>query len=154
MNVDGYIDFLESMPYIQNDTATLIIVLEMLDEYLEINDNIRFPLKIETIVLQNVLQWLQFDYLDIRWHATRILFKLLRNAEYENLINQKIIDLIDNDCVYIKNLILRQIFKIKGITEKTQNYVVFKCQQDPCFVVKMVCNEVLEEQKMIDKFTN
>ena len=52
---DGYIDFLEGMSYIQNDTATTLSVAKMIYGYLEVNDSVLFPKKIETIVLQNVL---------------------------------------------------------------------------------------------------
>lgn len=146
MGGDGYIDFLEGMSYIQNDMATIISVERMINEFLEVNNSVLLPKKIDTIVLQNVLQWLRLDYVDIRWNATRILFKLMRNSENEGLINQKVINLIDNDCVYIKNLIMRQIFEVKGISQSTQKYVSSKCQHDPCFVVRMVCAEVESKQ--------
>lgn len=144
---DGYIDFLEGMSYIQNDTATTLSVAKMIYGYLEVNDSVLFPKKIETIVLQNVLQWLYFDYIDIRWNATKILFKLIRNPKNKKLINQKVIHLIDNDCVYIKNLIMQQIFEADGITKSTQEYVSSKCQYDPCFVVRMVCDKVMENKQ-------
>lgn len=150
MGGDGYIDFLEGMSYIQNDTATIFYVTRIIIEYLEVDGSILFPPKIETIILQNVLQWLRCDYLDIRWNATRILFKLLRNPENEGLINQKLIYLIDNDCVYIKNLIMRQIFEVNGIYESTQEYIMSKCQHDPCFVVRMVCAEIQGESMTVE----
>ena len=151
MGGDGYIDFLEGMSYIQNDIATTISVMRIINEYLEVKDSVLFPKKIETVVLQNVLQWLHFDYVDIRWNATRILFKLIRNSENEGLVNQKVINLIDNDCVYIKNLIIRQIFKVNGIYKSTQEYVLSKCQHDSCFVVRMVCAELQRKQVAVDE---
>lgn len=142
MGGDGYIDILEGMSCILNDTATIISVTRTIIKYLETDDSIMFPKNIETVVLQNALQWLRFDYLDIKWNATRILFMLIRNSENENLVNQKIINLIDTECVYIKNLILQQIYVTDGIFEKTREYVLTKCENDPCFVVRMVCAEV------------
>ena len=138
---------LEGMAYLKDDIATTISVTRILIEYLENTDEIVFPKNIETVVLQNALQWLNCDHIDIRWNATRILIKLLRNPENHHLINQKVVELIDNDCVYIKNLILRSIYEVPGITKVTQHYILEKCKNDPCFVVRMVASEI-EKEKM------
>ena len=94
-----------------------------------------------------MLQWLNHDYIDIRWNATRILLKLLRNPENQHLINQKVVDLINNDCVYIKTLILREIYEVPGITKVTQHYILEKCKNDSCFVVRMVASEIENEKR-------
>lgn len=138
---NGYTDFLEGMSYIQNDIATTSTIAKIIDDYLDVNNDNKLDEKIEAIIVQNVLQWLSSDYIDIRWNATRILLKLLNNSENENLINQKVIYLIDNDSVFIKNLLMRNIFEVNGIYKSTQEYVISRCSQDPCFVVRMVCDE-------------
>ena len=99
------------------------------------------------VVLQNALQWLQIDNLDIKYNATRILLMLSRDPKNGVIVNQRIITLIDNENVYLKNLILRNVYKEKGIIESTRQYVISKCRQDPSFIVRMVCREV-EEKKM------
>ena len=71
----------------------------------------------------------------------------MRREDNRGLINQKILELIDSESVYIKNLILRQVFEVEGISETTQEYVRFKCRNDPCFVVRMVCEEVEKKQE-------
>ena len=138
---------LEGMAYLKDDIATTISVTRILIEYLEDTDEVVFPKNIEAVVLQNALQWLNCDHIDVRWNATRILLKLLRNPENHHLINQKVIELIDNDCVYIKNLILRRVYEVPGITKVTQHYILEKCKNDPCFVVRMVTAEI-EKEKM------
>ena len=145
MGVDTYADILELMPYIQNDVPTTIAVTRVIAEYLEAADNVAFPPKIESVVLQNVLQWLCADQLDIRWNATRILLNLSRNPENSNIVNHRLISLVDSDNVYIKNLIMRNIYKVDGITTQTKEYVVSKCEHDACFVVRKVCEAVKEE---------
>ena len=60
---------------------------------MENTDEVIFPKNIETVVLQNALQWLNYDHIDIRWNATKILLKLLRNPENQHLINQKVISM-------------------------------------------------------------
>ena len=49
--------------------------------------NVTLPVRVESIVLQNVLQWLQSENLDIRWMAVRILFALSRNDENNGIVD-------------------------------------------------------------------
>lgn len=147
IGMDCFPMILEGMAYLKDDIATTISVTRILIEYLENTDEVVFQKNIEAVVLQNALQWLNCDHIDIRWNATRILLKLLRNPENHHLINQKVVELIDNDCVYIKNLILRSIYEVPGITKVTQHYILEKCKNDPCFVVRMVAAEIEKEKK-------
>ena len=59
MGIDVYTEILELMPYVQGDTATMIAVARMIDHYLEIKDDVILPPRVDIVVLQNVLQWLQ-----------------------------------------------------------------------------------------------
>lgn len=149
MGKDVYGDILELMPYIQGDVATTIAVTRLIVEYLETTDTVMLPIRVEAIVLQNVLQWIHSEYLDIRWNATRILLTLSRNSENYGVINHQLVTLIDSNGVYIKNLIMRHLHIINGITDRTKEYIVFKCKHDANFVVRMVCAE--EEQKRLSK---
>ena len=142
MDIDVYQDFLELMPYIQNDKATTHKITELFVNYLEVNKEIRLPSKIDILVLQNVLQWLNSEYLIIRWNATRLLLMMTRNKENLGLINRKLLNLIDNDCYYIKNLVLRQFSNYDGITQETKEYIFAKCENDYNYVVRLVCEEV------------
>lgn len=148
MGIDTYTEILELMPYVQNDTATVISVANMIDGYLQITDDLVLPPRIEVVVLQNVLQWLRSDNLDTRCIATRILLALARNPENESVVNRQLLNLIDSECVYIKNLILRRIGKAKGISEATKAYITSKCEIDPCYVVRMVCAEEVEKNNL------
>ena len=122
MGKDVYGDILELMPYIQGDVATTIAVTRLIAEYLETTDTVMLPARVESIVLQNVLQWIHSEYLDIRWNATRILLTLSRNLENYGVINHQLVALIDSNGVYIKNLIMRHLHKINGITDRTKEY--------------------------------
>ena len=147
MGIDTYSDILELIPLIQSDTATTISVANMIDDYLEVTEDVTLPQRIEGIVLQNVLQWLNSDHLDIRCIAARILLALARNPENENIVNRRLLNLIDTECVYIKNMVQRRIRKAKGINEKTKEYLFLKCENDPCYVVRMVCREEMSKEK-------
>lgn len=148
MGIDTYADILELMPYIQNDVPTTITVTRVIAEYLEATDDVTLPIRIESIVLQNVLQWLCSDQLDIRWNATKILFALARNPENSTIVNHRLISLVDSDNVYIKNFIMRNIYKVDEITPQTREYIVSKCEHDACFVVRKVCKEVKEKYSL------
>lgn len=142
MDIDTYFEILELMPYIQNDIPTTISVTRMIAEYLEVKDDVVLPKKIEAIVLQNVLQWLCSSQLDIRWNATRILLKMVRNPENSGVVNHQLTSLVDSGNVYTKNLIMRNIFKENGIWVETRNHIISKCENDASYIVRMVCEEV------------
>ena len=141
MDKDRYTEILELMPYIQEDIATTISVSRIIKEYLEISDTVVLPNKIEALIMQNVLQWLHSNNTDVRWYATTILLALCRSVENRNVVNNQIIQIIDTDNVYIKNLIMRNIYEIDGINEATKLYVISKCENDANYVVRMICEK-------------
>lgn len=149
MGIDMYTELLELMPYVQNDTATMISVANIINHYLETTDDVLLPTRVEAVVLQNVLQWLRSDNLDARWIATRSLLALARNPENESVVNRQLLNLIDSECVYIKTLVLRRIGKAKGISNETKAYITSKCENDPCYVVRMVCAEEIEANDLV-----
>ena len=147
MNINKYKKILLLMPYIQNDKATIHKVSDLILKYLNYDKNIVFPPKVEMIILQNVLQWLKSEYLNIRWNATIILLAMLRNPENKDLVNHKLLELVDTDCYYIKNLIMRQLNIVEGIAEDTKEYIISKCENDVNYVVRMVCEEEKKENE-------
>ena len=142
MGKDVYLEILELMPYIQGDVATTMAVTYLIAGYLENSDDVMFPSKVESIILQNVLQWLCSDYADIRYNATRILLTMSRNPENFSIVNHQLVNLIDSDNMYIKNLIMRNIYKMNCIADGAKEYIISKCRHDTNFVVRMVCKEV------------
>ena len=118
---------------------------------METTDTITLPGGVETITLQYVLQWLHSEYLDIRWNATRILFSMAHNPVNHGIINNQLIKLIDSSNVYIKNLIVRHVHEVNGITDETKKYIFSKCEHDANFVVRLVCANVEKETQMEDK---
>ena len=151
MGKDVYSNILELLPYIEGDVATTIAVTRLIVEYLETTDTITLPGGVETITLQYVLQWLHSEYLDIRWNATRILFSMAHNPVNHGIINNQLIKLIDSSNVYIKNLIVRHVHEVNGITDETKKYIFSKCEHDANFVVRLVCANVEKETQMEDK---
>ena len=142
MGKDVYNDILELMPYIQDSVATIIAVTNLIIQYLETTDTIMLPARVESIVLQNVLQWLHSEFLGIRWNATRIFLTLSRNSENKGIVNHQLVTLIDSGSVYIKNLIMRHLHKVSGISDETKDYIISRCKHDTNYVVRMVCTEV------------
>ena len=145
MGRDVYSSILELMPYIRGSIATTIAVTRLIVDYLETTDTVVLPPKVEAIILQNVLQWLRSEHSDIRRNATRILLTMTRNPENWGIVNRQLVNLIDSDSVYIKNLILRRLHKTPGITTETREYIISKCKYDANFVVRLVCEETAEE---------
>ncbi len=149
MGKDMYNDILELMPYIQDSVATIIAVTNLIIQYLETTDTIMLPARVEAIILQNVLQWLRSEFIDIRWNATRIFLALSRNSENKGIVNHQLATLIDSGSVYIKNLIMRNLHKVSGISDETKDYIISKCKHDTNYVVRMVCAEV--EKSMVEE---
>lgn len=149
MGKDVYSEILELMPYIQGDVATTIAVTHLVVEYLESSEDVMLPSRVEAIILQNVLLWLHSEYTNIRWNATRILLTMSRNPENCGIVNHQLVNLIDSNSVYIKNLIMRHLHKMDGITDVTKEYIISKCRNDANFVVRMVCDET--EKSIVEK---
>ena len=141
MGKDVYAEILELMPYIQGDVATTIAVSHLVVEYLESSEDVMLPSRVEAIILQNVLLWLHSEHTNIRRNATRILLTMSRNPENCGIVNHQLVNLIDSNSVYIKNLIMRHLHKMDGITDVTKEYIISKCRHDANFVVRMVCDE-------------
>lgn len=141
MGIDTYTTLLELLPLAQNDVATSISIATIIDEYLEVANTITLTGRVETLVLQNVLGWLHSEHLDLRCIATRILLALARNQENKSIVGRQLVNMIDGDCVYIKNLIMRRINKSKGVSDSVKEYIMNKCKSDPNYVVRMVCSE-------------
>ena len=144
MGKDVYRDILELMPYIKGDVATTVAVSNLIAKYLETENDVVLPIKIEAIILQNVLLWLQSDFSDIRWNATRILLTMTRNPDNYGIVNHQLVDLIDSKSVYIKNLILRNLNRMEGITDETKKHIISRCKNDANYVVRMVCSEIMD----------
>lgn len=136
MGKEIYSNILELMPYTQNNIAITIAVTRMIVEALELNKETNIPEKIESVILQNVLQWLYSDDLSIRYNATIILLNLLSNKDNISMINRKILSLIDNDNMYIKKLILERLKETEGLFESTKKYVIQKCENDENFFLE------------------
>ena len=137
LNFAGRTDFAERCTHV----ATSISIATIIDEYLEVANTITLTDGVETLVLQNVLGWLHSEHLDLRCIATRILLALARNQENKSIVDRQLVNMIDGDCVYIKNLIMRRINKSKGVSDSVKEYIMNKCKSDPNYVVRMVCSE-------------
>lgn len=145
MGKDVCFKFMELMPYINGNVATTIEVSRLIAEYVETIKTISFPERVESLLLQYVLQWLQNDNNTIRWNATRILLFLSNCQLSREIVNKQLIRLIDSENVYIKNLIARNIKNKTGITVETKQYIIDKCKSDPNFVVRFVIDDVTRQ---------
>jgi len=139
---DVYADMMELLPLIINDTATAITVTGFIADYLEISESLLLPRATESVLLHNTFEWLQMDSTDVRWNATRIMLALSRNKENEDIINRKILLLIESDNVFIKNLILRKLNESHSTSDEIKKRVFAICENDSNYVTRMVCREL------------
>ena len=132
---------LEALPYAQNHIPDQLRILKTILYYLENDEKTVLEPQLEAILLHTTLSWIDAESVDIRWYCVRILFLLGRNKTLHDIIGYQIINLIDNDNAFIRNLIQRNI-KEHGIDNETQKYVSTKCSIDNNYVVRKVYNEL------------
>lgn len=146
MDKNVYGEILEYLSLAKEDCATTLTITGFLVDYLYSAENVRLPANIEAAILQHNLRWLQYEYLNVRWNATLILIALSRNPENSGIVNRQIVNLINRDCFYIKNLIMRNLYRTKGLADSTKEHVISKCEKDANYAVRKVCSEILEQQ--------
>lgn len=146
IGADIYVDMIELLPLITNDTATAITVTGLLADYLDMNKTVLIPVKTEMVLLYNTFEWLQEDSTDIRWNATRILLTMLKNEDNADIINRKIISLLESDNVYIKNLILRILHKSPIVSEEIKARAFAICENDKNYVTRYLCKKLTSEE--------
>ena len=131
----------EVLPYAQGEIPDQLRISETILYYLENDEKFIVNVQLESILLQTVLTWINSDSMDLRWYCVRILFLLARNTKLNDIISYQLISLIDNDNVYIKNLIQR--FAIESlIDDSTKEYIATKCASDGNYVVRKVYQEL------------
>jgi len=132
---------LEVLPYAQNEIPDQLRICKTILNFLENNNMDSVEVQLESILLHTILTWIGSDSVDVRWYCVRILFLLGRNPSLNDIISYQVINLIDDDNVYIKNLIQRNIGKSK-IDSGTKEYVFSKCANDNNYVVRKVYQEL------------
>lgn len=136
MGKDIYTEMLESLAYLQDDLATTIKTCEVINTFLKNSDDIMLQPRIESIILQHVLQWLHSQNTDLRYYAVKLLLSLSRNLENSGIVNQKLINLIDSASPEIKLLIIRNFSNIRGITPQTKTFIANRCKDDSHYLVR------------------
>lgn len=145
MGKEIYSDLIEFLPYVKNSTATLIHVSGFIAELIEYKECNILSNREEAVLLFNASDWLHSENTDVRWNSMRILFSLLRNPEHREIINRIIVDVIESENVYIKNLILTQLSQQEGISKETREFVFEICEKDANYVTRKRCQEVKSE---------
>ena len=132
---------LEVLPYAQNEIPDQLRICKTILNFLEKDKTASVEEQLESILLHTILTWIDSDSVDVRWYCVQILFSLGRNRALNDIISYQVINLIDNDNVYIKNLIQRYIGESK-IDSSTKEYVFSKCANDNNYVVRKVYQEL------------
>lgn len=107
----------------------------MLKNFYEQKNN-KLSSRIETALLSNVLQWLGDSNIDIRWNACNILFELSQRLIKPELVANKLIDLMEHDCGYIKILIIKNLADIH-ISDAAKKEIFRKADNDSNYLVRI-----------------
>lgn len=136
---DEYYEMMEIIAGSSADTATLMSIVAILRRFFE-QKRFRLSSKIDIALLSNVLQWLTHDNLDIRWNSCQILFDLSQRLVEPKVVADKLNDLMDHDCVYIKILIVKNLANI-SISEDAKKELFRKADSDASYLVRMKSKE-------------
>ena len=136
---DEYYELMKIIAIVNDDIATKMSIVNMLKKFFN-QKGIRLSTRIEAALLSNVLQWSVDDNLDIRWNSCNILFDLSQRLVEPKLVANKISDLMEHDCVYIKILIVKNLVNI-NISEEAKKEIFRKADNDPCYLVRMKSEE-------------
>lgn len=136
---DEYYEMMEIIAGSNADTATLMSIVAILRRFFE-QKRFRLSSKIDIALLSNVLQWLTHDNLDIRWNSCQILFDLSQRLVEPKVVADKLNDLMDHDCVYIKILIVKNLANI-SISEDAKKELFRKADSDASYLVRMKSKE-------------
>lgn len=140
-----FLRLLEVIPYAQNQTSDQIRICNTIHNYLECKKGLSLEPQLESILLHTTLTWIDSDCIDIRWLCVKILFLLGRNKKLQDIISYQIINLIDNDNAYIKNLIQRNINE-SNMDSNTKKHVFSKCAIDNNYIVRKTYQELTQNQ--------
>lgn len=70
-----------------------------------------------------------------------------RGVDNREILNQALIRLVDYEGVAIKRHILWNMYKVDGINDSTKEYILLKCQNDPCYLVRKTCEEMMAKYR-------
>ena len=150
MGKDVYTNIIELIPFIKDDVASCIATSHIFLNYLVSDCNIVFPIIVESLVLQTVLQWLRSENTDLRWNALRIMCLMSRSNNNAGVVNHQLINLVNTDNVYIKYYILHNLYKARVISEETRDYILNKCSGDSNYVIREYCKEINQKRSIGD----
>ena len=101
--------------------------------------------KLESTIIQNTIKWCNSSNLTVRCYAVSILFELLRNPQNKNIVCNQLVRLMDTDNAYIKNFILRRVYRLKNIDLATYDYIIQKATFDTNFVVRKMVEDISKD---------
>ncbi len=142
---NAYLKFLELLPYISDDIPSLKRICNSIKDYLESDKSAKLNSGLESIILQSALSWIGVDNINVKCASIDILFLLLRNEDLISIIGIQMTHLIDNESVYVRNVILRNISDSK-LDNATKEYIMNKCLNDSHFVIRKNSNDIINNK--------
>ena len=132
---DTNIQLMGALSEIGNDTLAQITAAQALLPFIEAESDALDP-RLEFIILQNSIAWCNSSSLRVRREAVNILFSLLRNPENKSPVCNQLIRLMDVDHANIKNLILRNAYRLEEVDKPIYEYIIQKASLDTNYVVR------------------
>ena len=135
-----YAGLVELLALAKNDVATVISISRFIADLLVDAYKEKLGNDVEWLLLINSLEWMHINNNDARANATRIFLALSYNNEYSEIINRTLVNIVKNENVYLKNLILRKMNLVDGVSDETRKTIIGVCVHDSNYVTREIAN--------------
>ena len=135
-----YSGLVELLAVAKNDTATVLSMSRFAADLLVGNYKGKFGDNVEWLLLMHSLEWMRINNNEVRTNATRVLLSLVYNKAHSEIINRTLINIVKDENVYLKNLILRKMHSVDGVTDETTKSITDICVQDPNYITREIAN--------------
>ncbi len=140
IDAHDYAGLVEMLALAKNDVATVLSISRFFVDLLVEGYKGKLGNDVEWLMLISSLEWMHINNIDVRSNATRILLALAYNDDNSEIINRTLVNIVKNENVYLKNLVLRRMRTAEGITDETIELITETCKHDPNYITREIAN--------------
>lgn len=141
-------DLIENMSFLEDDIPSLIVNAKVLNNHLEAQQHNKENPQLDMIVFNNALLWINSKSHELRWYSTKLFLLLGKHSIYTERVNNMLIRITSDEGVYIKNLILNNLFKNDFIYKETIDTILSICENDYSFHIRNKVKRLKEKNRI------
>lgn len=141
-------DLIENMSFLEDDIPSLIVNAKVLNNHLEAQQHDKENPQLDMIVFNNALLWINSKSHELRWYSTKLFLLLGKHSIYTERVNNILIRITSDEGVYIKNLILNNLFENDFIYKETIDTILSICENDYSFHIRNKVKRLKEKTRI------